>query len=1023
TAPKAPTITVDDGDGDGKPEASGKAETGSKVTVIWPDGTTSTTTAGPEGKWSVESETVQKNGKVKATATDVNGNESEAAKEDYTDKTAPKAPTLTVTDSDGDGKPEASGTGEAGSKVTVIWPDGTTSTTTAAGPEGKWSVESETVQKNGKVKATATDVNGNESEAAKEDYTDNTPPQKPTLTVDDGDGDGQPEVSGTAEANSNVEVTWPDGTTKTVTTGEDGNWSIEAPTEQKSGQVKATVTDVNGNEGGSKTENYTNPDEVSVTVTDGDGDGRPEASGVTRSHATVTVAWPDGSTSKTESNQHGEWSVESKTVQKNGKVTATVSDADRDESNSPKADHNGEVKAADGDGEPGETNYVDNTPPQKPKFTVTDSDGDGRPEASGTAEPKSEVTVTWPDGTVKTTTTDEGKWSVESDAVQKSGRVAAMATDVNGNDGDSATENYTDKTAPKAPTITVDDGDGDGKPEASGKAETGSKVTVTWPDGTRTTTTAGPEGKWSVESETVQKNGKVTATATDVNGNESEAAKEDYTDKTAPKAPTLTVDDGDGDGQPEASGTAEANSNVEVAWPDGTTKTVTTGEDGNWSIEAPTEQKSGQVKATVTDVNGNEGGSKTVEFDNGNGGKDRGPDLVHAEDNGRTTVIRSYHWNGSSYDAPITTKVNGDLAGSHIYDGGQAARLVDLNNDGVLDYVSAKNGKLSALFGNGDGTFSTNPVTTNFGATKSGDDAYETTELVDINNDGNLDYVYANDNLFQTNIAVHFGNGDGTFSGQKTTRMNGDFAGDHFDQTTRFADLNNDGNLDYMHAARGEIAVFLGDGNGGFSTSRITSPSKGLEGKWTDKTTQIADLNGDGNADYLFASDNGFQTTVHVLLGRGDGTFSGQEKTTTLKGDWAGYHDLFGGQTTNLVDANGDGILDYVSLMHGKMAIFHGSGDGTFSTDPTVVSVPAGEMANATTKSTLLGAVFNERKGASAPSVDDDTPSLQELLDEALGGVHTGGAQAANDTAMQDAGPGERSNPLFDELQQVTGVL
>ncbi|MDZ5700087.1 Ig-like domain-containing protein [Chelativorans sp. M5D2P16] len=688
-------------------------------------------------------------------------------------------------------------------------------------------------------------------------------------------------------------------------------------------------------------------------------------------------------------------------------------DDDGDGNGDDDGDGNGD---GDGDGD-------DKTAPKAPTITVDDGDSDGKPEASGTGEAGSKVTVTWPDGTTSTTTAGpEGKWKVESETVQKNGKVKATATDPNGNESEGATTDYTDKTAPKAPTITVDDGDGDGKPEASGTGEAGSKVTVTWPDGTTSTTTAGPKGKWSVESETVQKNGKVKATATDPNGNESEGATTDYTDKTAPKAPTITVDDGDGDGKPEASGTGETGSKVTVTWPDGTTSTTTADNNGKWKVESETVLKNGKVKATATDINGNESDSASANYANGDTDRLR-PDLVHAEDNGFTTVIRSYHWNGSSYDAPKTTKVNGDLAGSHIYDGGQATRLVDLNNDGVLDYVSSKNGKLSALFGNGDGTFSTNPVTTNFGATKSGDDAYETTELVDINNDGNLDYVYANDNLFQTNIAVHFGNGDGTFSGQKTTKLTGDFAGDFWDQTTRFADLNNDGNLDYIHAGRGEIAVFLGDGKGGFSTSRITSPSKGLEGKWTDKTTQIADLNGDGNADYLFAKDNGAQTTVHVLLGNGDGTFSGQEKTTTLKGDWAGYHDLFGGQTTNLVDADGDGILDYVSLMHGKMAIFHGSGDGTFSTDPTVVSVPAGEMANATTKSTLLGAVFNERKGASAPSADDDTPSLQELLDEALGGVHAGGANAAHDTAMQDAGPGGRSNPLFDELQQVTGVL
>ena len=96
------------------------------------DGTTSTVTADPTtGAYTVESPTVQTNGNITATATDVNGNTSTPTTAPYADTQAPVAPTVTVSEANNDGKPTASGVAEPGSAVTVTWPDGTTSTVTA----------------------------------------------------------------------------------------------------------------------------------------------------------------------------------------------------------------------------------------------------------------------------------------------------------------------------------------------------------------------------------------------------------------------------------------------------------------------------------------------------------------------------------------------------------------------------------------------------------------------------------------------------------------------------------------------------------------------------------------------------------------------------------------------------------------------------------------------------------------------------------------------------------------------------
>jgi len=78
------------------------------------------------------------------------------------------------------------------------------------------------------------------------------------------------------------------------------------------------------------------------------------------------------------------------------------------------------------------------------------------------------------------------------------------------------------------------------QPEASGAAEPGATVTITWPDGSTSTTVVEAAGQYAVEASTVQPNGLVTATATDRNGEVSPATTATYTD-TTPPALTLAV--------------------------------------------------------------------------------------------------------------------------------------------------------------------------------------------------------------------------------------------------------------------------------------------------------------------------------------------------------------------------------------------------------------------------------------------------------------------------------------------------
>jgi hypothetical protein len=187
-APATPNANLDDADANGRINASGTAEPGAKISVIWPDNTSDTVTAGQDGKWSIESSKVQTSGNVTVTATNAAGHQSPPSVVAYHDTTAPQAPSVTVADSTGSDKINATGTAEPGAKISVIWPDNTSSTVTA-GQDGQWSVASPTAQTSGAVTVTATDTAGNVSKTASASYTDITkPPQVVTVTMLVNDG-------------------------------------------------------------------------------------------------------------------------------------------------------------------------------------------------------------------------------------------------------------------------------------------------------------------------------------------------------------------------------------------------------------------------------------------------------------------------------------------------------------------------------------------------------------------------------------------------------------------------------------------------------------------------------------------------------------------------------------------------------------------------------------------------------------------------------------------------------------------
>jgi len=255
-----------------------------------------------------------------------------------------------------------------------------------------------------------------------------------------------------------------------------------------------------------------------------------------------------------------------------------------------------------------------------------------------------------------------------------------------------------------------------------------------------------------------------------------------------------------------------------------------------------------------------------------------------------------------SFAAATTYGTGGYLAASVL--------LADVNNDGRLDLVVANNcqygggcanGDVSVLLGNGDGTFQ-NAV--------SFDAGYEPRAIAvaDVNGDGLPDLVVANlcenESCSNGGVSILLGNGDGTFRPPVTYSSGGYEA-----TSVTIADVNGDGHPDVVVANLCEggpcvsvVSVLLGNGDGSFRQP-VGYSSGGEEAL----SVAIGDMNGDGFPDVVVANESqtGYPSDgdVSVLLGNGDGTF----RNPVSYGS--------GGYIASLLaikDLNNDGRLDVV---------------------------------------------------------------------------------------------------------------
>jgi hypothetical protein len=184
---------------------------------------------------------------------------------------------------------------------------------------------------------------------------------------------------------------------------------------------------------------------------------------------------------------------------------------------------------------------------------------------------------------------------------------------------------------------------------------------------------------------------------------------------------------------------------------------------------------------------------------------------------------------------------------------GRMLTIGTFDADSLPDVVSTSNsGQLSFLSGNGDGTLDP-AVSWPRGSVLLG------VINGDFNEDSLLDLAMVNSGA-DDELLVLMGNGDGTFG----LPVSYSTPGDPFGITTGLVD--GDSHLDIVVSCQtsSEVAVYLGDGLGGFSAA-VYYPA-GVAARWPD----LGDLNKDGYLDVVVA---GWSGNVSVLLGDSAGGF------------------------------------------------------------------------------------------------------------------------------------------------------
>jgi hypothetical protein len=236
------------------------------------------------------------------------------------------------------------------------------------------------------------------------------------------------------------------------------------------------------------------------------------------------------------------------------------------------------------------------------------------------------------------------------------------------------------------------------------------------------------------------------------------------------------------------------------------------------------------------------------------GDVDRDGDLDFLTANTDNTVSVRLNNGRGSFSAPATNPES--PVGDYPY----SVAMGDVDGDGDLDFLTANNHSptVSVRLNDGRGNFSAPALNPEPAVA---DYAWHVT-LGDVDGDGDLDFLTANNN---GTVSVRLNNGRGSFT---APALNPDPAvAGPFPQSVALGDVDGDGDLDFLSANNnlggGTVSVRLNDGRGNFVAPAVNPDP--MVGDIRPRSVALGDLDGDGDLDLLTANLTGYGT-VSVRL-------------------------------------------------------------------------------------------------------------------------------------------------------------
>ncbi len=188
---------------------------------------------------------------------------------------------------------------------------------------------------------------------------------------------------------------------------------------------------------------------------------------------------------------------------------------------------------------------------------------------------------------------------------------------------------------------------------------------------------------------------------------------------------------------------------------------------------------------------------------------------------------------------------------------------------------------------------------------------YNTVELGDLNNDGNLDIASAYDGL---GLRLWIQNENGSFQNISSPAITGNY------NDIEIGDINNDGKLDIVAARLGSLSAWFGNGLGTNWSANV-----GPAGTGNFNAIDLCDINLDGDPDIVAAlSGTGTRRGVQISLGNGAGTWTNGDPGNVMPLN-VKYNGIFCG------DFNNDGKPDIAAASDNGVDAWMGNGAGAWT--------------------------------------------------------------------------------------------